>query len=336
MRILRLNLADAETVAGCYEVLQNAAQADDPLGSPVSAAAFRSRLSLGLAGGRREIWFAPGDGDGSVAGWYDAEFPGQENLDRTGIQLVVDPARRRGGLGSALLRHAAGRAAADGRAVLHGMIQVGSAGEAFALRFGAALGQVDIRRVQELAKLPPGSVAQLRESTAGAARGYSLVRWVGITPDERIEQVAALLNALNDAPNDPGVEPTIWDAARVRDQMNARIANSPFRRYSLAALHDENADMAALTVVSVDPDVPGWGHQRITVVTRPHRGHRLGLLVKAAMLDWLAETESRLQYIETWNAGANDHMIAINESLGYRVQGQFRSAELEAASIALP
>jgi RimJ/RimL family protein N-acetyltransferase len=92
--------------------------------------------------------------------------------------------------------------------------------------------------------------------------------------------------------------------------------------------------MAALTVVTVDPDVPGWGHQQITAVTRQHRGHRLGLLVKAAMLEWLAETEPRLERIETYNAGSNQYMIAINEALGYAASGQFRSAELPVAALA--
>ncbi len=115
--------------------------------------------------------------------------------------------------------------------------------------------------------------------------------------------MAALHDALNDSPRDAAVEPTAWTPERVRDRMNARIARSLMRRYSLAALHDDTGEMAALTVVTVDPDVPGWGHQQITAVTRPHRGHRLGLLVKTAMLDWLAETEPRLEHIETWNAG---------------------------------
>jgi RimJ/RimL family protein N-acetyltransferase len=138
---------------------------------------------------------------------------------------------------------------------------------------------------------------------------------------------------MNDAPRDAAVQPTVWTAERVRDRMNARIARSQFRRYAVAAVHDRTGEMAALTVVSVDPDMSGWGHQLITAVTRPHRGHRLGLLVKTAMLDWLAETEPQLEHIETWNAGSNEHMIAINESLGYTVRGRYRSAELRAATI---
>ena len=119
--------------------------------------------------------------------------------------------------------------------------------------------------------------------------------------------------------------------------MNARIARSPSRRYSLAAVHDASGEMAALTVVAVDPAVPDWGNQLITAVTRPHRGHRLGMLTKAAMMDWLAEAEPAMRRIETWNAASNRYMIAVNEELGYEVWGQpytvGRAARLVSSSV---
>ena len=91
------------------------------------------------------------------------------------------------------------------------------------------------------------------------------------------------------------------------------------RGYGVAALHDATGEMAAYTAVIVDPEAPEWGFQQLTAVTRPHRGHRLGLLVKTAMLDLLAEAEPQLKYIGTGNAAANQHMIAVNEQLGYEV-----------------
>ena len=59
------------------------------------------------------------------------------------------------------------------------------------------------------------------------------------------------------------------------------------------ARHDASGELAALSEVIVEPADPGWGHQAITAVTRKHRGHRLGLLVKVAMMDWLATAEPR-------------------------------------------
>jgi hypothetical protein len=71
----------------------------------------------------------------------------------------------------------------------------------------------------------------------------------------------------------------------------------------------------------VDPDDPGWAHQVITAVTREHRGHRLGLLLKLAMMELLATTEPQLERIETLNAASNEYMVAVNDALGYVPSG---------------
>src|ERR1700728_1279801 len=125
MEIAALDLADDGTVSACHTVREDAMRADDPFASPMSARLFRSSLSSGWSGGPLDAWYVPG-GDGAVAGWYRAEFPDLENLDRTLIQLIVHPARRRGGLGAALLGHAAERAAASGREILSSEVGAGS------------------------------------------------------------------------------------------------------------------------------------------------------------------------------------------------------------------
>ena len=68
-------------------------------------------------------------------------------------------------------------------------------------------------------------------------------------------------------------------------------------------------------------------------MTGPHRGHRLGLLLKAAMLEWLAEAEPAVDRIETGNASANTHMIAVNDALGFvPLSPEFHTCELGVAS----
>jgi hypothetical protein len=54
------------------------------------------------------------------------------------------------------------------------------------------------------------------------------------------------------------------------------------------------------------------------VAAASHRGHRLGTLVKSAML-WMREQESALARLDTWNVESNNHMIGINEQLGYHI-----------------
>ena len=66
-------------------------------------------------------------------------------------------------------------------------------------------------------------------------------------------------------------------------------------------------------------------------MVRAHRGHRLGLRIKVAMMDWLAQAEPQLEHIVTGNASSNSHMIGINEDMGYRVLDRWQSLELDVA-----
>lgn len=61
-------------------------------------------------------------------------------------------------------------------------------------------------------------------------------------------------------------------------------------------------------------DVEQWG----TIVRGEHRGHRLGLAIKAANLQYLAEVCPGARRIDTINAEVNDAMISVNETLGFR------------------
>jgi hypothetical protein len=176
----------------------------------------------------------------------------------------------------------------------------------------------DVTRVQDLKALPPldGPRAAARQ----AAAEYRLISWTGIVPEEHVGGVATVFNAMGDAPRSPGSQPVQWDARRVREEMNGLYDQyGPQHGYTVAAL--AGADMAAVTQVYVNPEVPAWGMQSITAVARPRRGHRLGLQVKLAILDLLADAEPQLERIWTMNGAANDHMIAVNEALGYRVTG---------------
>jgi RimJ/RimL family protein N-acetyltransferase len=131
-----------------------------------------------------------------------------------------------------------------------------------------------------------------------------------------------LFAALNDAPHDPHIAPAVWDARRVRERVNGLRPHYGLRTYSIAAVQADTGEPAALTEVAEDPADPGWGHQMLTGVTREHRGHRLGLLVKTAMVEWLRAAEPALERIQTWNAESNRYMIAVNEALGYTILGQ--------------
>ena len=317
MQIVRGDPSDRATTAACFEIVRAADAVDDPDGPPWSLTRLRGWIEH--PNDPVEVWLAVDETTGAHLGWCFLRLPQRENRDRVNISVDVVPSARRRGIGTALLRHAAGRATANGRSVLASEAFQGSAGAAFAERVGATAGLVEARRVLSLDRIPAGRIAELRASAARAAAGYSLVRWDGRTPDEYLARAAEVENAMADAPHDAGEEPEVWDADRYREQVDDLREKRGRHVYTLAALHDASGEMAAITAVEADRDNPEWGHQQLTAVIRKHRGHRLGLLVKAAMVDWLATAEPQLEHIVTGNSAINQYMIAINEQLGYQL-----------------
>jgi RimJ/RimL family protein N-acetyltransferase len=233
--------------------------------------------------------------------------------------MAVRPGAAGHAAATALLPHAAGRAQANGRTTFSLIARQDCPLEGFLRSSGAKRVLTEPRRALDLRTVAPDHFTALREGAARHAAGYSLITWTGVTPDQHLDGVARLQNAMNDAPREEGIEDSIWDADRVRERYDSSLVRMGVRGYSVAAIHDATGDLAALTQLEVDPDCPEWGHQGITAVTRPHRGHRLGLLVKAAMLQWLADAEPQVEQVETSNADANEHMIAVNEALGFTI-----------------
>jgi GNAT superfamily N-acetyltransferase len=318
LRPLQWEPADTVTASALYEVFRAAHLTDEPVEPPDSPATHRSLLAGEWEGAPGEVWYLPSESGGAVA-YYRLDLPDLENLDRAFVSLFTHPALRRQGAGWALLRHAAERAAAHGRMVLDGVTLEDSAGDAFARSTGATLALEEARRVQELREIPTERIAELRAEAERKAAGYSLVTWTGPVPDEHAAGFAEVVNAFADAPHAEGVQSEVWDADRVRQRTGMLLRAGHLRGYSVAGVREATGEMAAITEVTIDPEVPEWGYQQLTAVTRPHRGHRLGLLVKTAMMQWLAEAEPRLERISTGNGVDNDHMITVNEALGYRL-----------------
>ena len=318
MRIEQLDPVDEKSVRACYDVMLAAHNADERIEPPTPQAVFGLALREGWDKEPGEVWLAADD-DGTVVGYYRMDLPDLDNLDRATGGPVVHPTARRRGIGRELLRHEGARAAANGRSLFSASTIAGGAGDAFAQAVGARLDLEEVRRVQYLRETTPGTIAALRAMAEKAASGYSLVFWTGDTPDEYAGPLAEVFNAFNDAPHGENRQPEIWDAERVRERTGSTVRAGLMRNHSVAALSDATGQMVAVSEVMINPESPQWGFQQLTAVIEAHRGHRLGLLVKTAMLDRLATAEPQLEWISTGNATANEHMIAVNEALGYRV-----------------
>lgn len=323
MRIERFDPAgDKASLRACYEVESAATAVDDPAGPGDSLRSFGQWLANGWSGAPVETWLAPGAAPASADGWYMIQLSAKDNQDLAFLALYVHPDRRREGLGTGLLRHAAERARADGRSLLTAFAWQDSPGAAFArARGGVPSSVIEIRRVLHVGAAAVKRLESLRAEARRMSAGYSIVSWQLPTPEEHLEQVAKIRAALDDAPHPESWEPIRWDANRVRD-LDRRSQEQEMRRYSVAARHDATGELVGLTEIDLDPSRPEWGFQGLTAVLPPHRGHRLGLLLKVAMQDLLAQAEPGLLHIVTGNADANSPMVAINEALGYQILGK--------------
>jgi GNAT superfamily N-acetyltransferase len=321
-------VSDTGALRACHALFASCRPVDDPAMPEMSLPVFSGWFSMGWDYCPREAWMVPGTQDGTPAAWCLLELPGGESKNAAPVSITVAPGERRRGIGTALLRNAARRAARRGRTVLAGETRQDVPGSAFAAAAGARPGLTAARRVLDLAEVTEGLLRTLRGQAEKASVGYSLLSWQGPCPQEYLDQVAAVQNAFADAPHSPGEEPQQVTGLRVR-QNELRTAAQGLRQYTVAARHDGTGQLAALTQLSVDPLEPAWGFQELTAVDRAHRGHRLGLLVKVAMLDLLGKAEPGLRHIHTGNADANRHMIAINDALGFRVLDRILSWQLD-------
>jgi GNAT superfamily N-acetyltransferase len=260
--------------------------------------------------------------DGKPVAMAEVELGEWDNQDVAWIYLVVHPEHRRGGVGSAFLCEISKLAGDAGRTKIGGSWWQSPATEAFAGHHGFEIASREICRRATIADLPAGFAQAAYDEAAAVAGDYELIRLEGRAPLDLLPEVAQLTAAINDAPiDDLDIEDEAFPVERIQDYENATI-ESGHRLRRVVARHRETGELAGHTVVAVDLETPELAHQHDTAVVRAHRGHRLGLLLKAEMLRWLAESEPQIDSVDTWNAESNDHMIGVNERLGYRVLGR--------------
>ena len=261
-----------------------------------------------------------------VVGALEVRLPLRDNLHVALLWLSVLPSARCRGVGSLLLAEAERIAAAHDRSTL--VVETewpegGSDGaERFAAAHGFAVAQTVLRSEQRL----PADRACLRAvvDSAGAA-DYAIETFVDDMPEDWLSDRAVLQQRMStDAPTDDlALEEEDWDAARLRET-HARARAMGRRVVESAARHLPSGRIVGFTQVSVSASEPALGYQQDTLVLREHRGHGLGLRLKAANALAVMDALPEVTAVRTWNAASNEHMLAVNRRLGYVVDGYSR------------
>lgn len=265
------------------------------------------------------LWLARGH-DGQVVGRATVVLPWRDNTDTARLRGAVRPDARRQGVGRALAEEALDFIRGTGRSKVYTGAFERSAGIPALSAMGfSSLGTVDAVRRVDVHGAPHGVWDRLYDEAGAHSSGYELVHLVGPTPTDMLDDLVVLHAAINDAPlDDPEMEGDTWTVDRVVAYDRAMAGRSQ-TVYRVLARHRDTGEWAGMSMLCVDEFSPSTAFQEDTSVVRAHRGHRLGLLMKADMLRWLAGERPEISAAVTWNATTNHHMIAVNERLGATV-----------------
>ncbi|WP_433494420.1 N-acetyltransferase family protein [Micromonospora sp. CA-248089] len=325
LTVTPLDPADRQTLDAVYRIACAAQAVDEPDLPDPCRRRFEAPLSHPMPG--IDTRWLVARLDGTPVGWLRLYLHTIDNTENASVELTVDPAYRRRGIGRTLhehgvrlLRERGGKRLVGATvAALPGQEDRVFPGAAFAAATGAKPALADVRRRLDVAGLDRDRLSALLAGAGAAATGYRPVRWRDHTPEEYVADVAYLDGRLLlDAPmGELDWEPEQVDAARVRDAERALDARG-VRRYNTGVVHEASGRLVGWTQLSLDASSTDHAWQQITLVDPDHRGHRLGLLCKAGNLEYALAHEPALRAVDTWNAVANRHMVAINDQLGYR------------------
>ncbi|MDN5727102.1 MAG: hypothetical protein L0G99_14400, partial [Propionibacteriales bacterium] len=253
---------------------------------------------------RRKIWLSAAD-EGRVVGDASAVLPQQDNTTLAQIDLTADPDADMRAVLTPLWNELAERVRAEGRTVAQswtghrlptdgtetltpasgvGLLPCDAMTD-FLLGEGFTLEQAERQSTLVVAAARDSLDQHLEHAHARADTAYEILTWAGPSPDELVADLAELYARMSiDVPT-AGLEsePERWDVDRVR-RNDQRAIDAGRTRISTVARHRATGALVAYTDIDHPLDKPAAAFQEDTLVHGDHRGHRLGLLIKAANL----------------------------------------------------
>lgn len=318
MHIEQLDPADSARVDDVV-ALWRAAQAVDRPRDPAFTPTYERGRILHPLPDEPTTYHLAYDG-GRLVGVADLELPHLDNTGTGWTQIHVHPAARRRAVGTMLWEHVARTCRVADRKLVVFEAAMDSPGERFARREGAELGILSARRRLVVDSGVCALADELASSSRPCAGGYEMHSYLGRTPEHWLDGIAYLQGRMSiDAPlDDLEWEPESYDADRQRNR-EACLDLHGLRCHTTLAVHADTGAIAGFTTIGLCVDDLTAAHQWNTIVDPDHRGHRLGTLLKAENLHFALTHQPAMRTVLTWNAVSNDHMIAVNEAMGFRL-----------------
>lgn len=320
MHIREIDPSDESLTRRLWELGKSADEAGRPWSPywswPAARAAYTEPSTT-----RAKILLGAFEGE-AVLGGAELSLPLLENTHSARLELYVDPVHQRRGAGSALAEAAIATAVAHGRNLVDTEVATPlegpeSPGLRLARRLGFGTGVVNDMKVADLDETQ-NLWQPILDETEPAAEGYELRSWWGRCPDDLVEGFCGIIETFFvEVPlGDLDVEPQRWDEQRLREK-EARFDRAG-RHETTTLVVSPEGEVVGMTEAMVSEHEPTRAFQGSTIVAPAHRGHRLGLRLKAANHLRLRHRFPHCQTILTGNSQVNEPMNAVNDRLGFR------------------
>ncbi|UUU19530.1 GNAT family N-acetyltransferase [Streptomyces sp. DSM 40750] len=262
----------------------------------------------------RLAWLASGADGIPLGSAFLRLFAKEGQTHLAELDVAVHPAERRQGVGTALLDAALDTARAERRRAVIAQAEQGSSGDAFLAACGFRQVLTLMYARLELAETEPDHLTRIAEQPHP---GYYLTGWSGVVPTELARTYAASRRAMDDMPmGDTDYGTVVWDVERVVAAAEA-IAKRGDSLYTVAAVHASSGTIVGFSELVLPGDGEGDGQHYGTAVLPEHRGHGLGLWMKAEAILHAHGLHRDLGLL-TDTAESNRPMRRVNDALGYR------------------
>lgn len=308
-------IASAGEIESFVETINATLAVDLPNDPPWESTCLREYLAETMPGEGRIAWIV--EGEAAVPG-RRRPILGHANMLLLGdigvVELLVHPAARRSGLGSALLGAVARRAYKEGFASLGVEVVGGTPAVPFFEAMGFNQEYVETRSILDLSAVDWGA---LGEMARGISAGYRIEFFPGGPPDGLLDAYARAKAELRDTEDaELDLHPSSYDPQRLRDSLDC-LHRRGMKPYVVLAIHERSGEVAGLTEVVVCAQHPRRADQYDTIVAQRHRGYGIDRAIKARMLFELRCTEPDVAEVQTWNAQSNESMLKVNAELGF-------------------
>lgn len=255
--------------------------------------------------------------DGYIAAVAVAVVETEQNLENGFGRIHVHPERRGQGLARRLATPMFDYLESQGRVRFDTWAKKDEPVEDLLVSLGLKSVYGEKRSRLEISELDLDLMSQWVSRAQDRASDYELRYYRSPLPEHLVEDFCDLAYIMNTAPredyevDDEVLTPQMWH------DLEKAVAESQCQLHNLIAVHEPSGAFAGYTQIKTQDLEPDLAWQWDTGVHPDHRNKGLGRWLKADMILRIVEEFPQVSRVDTFNAGSNEPMLAINVEMGF-------------------